>query len=711
MPSGATAAQLAPEGAKKKAFRPDIQGLRMVAVVAVIFDHLLHWPSGGFVGVDVFFVISGFLITGLLIREHEKTGTISFTGFYRRRLLRITPAATLVIVFTIVVAFLIFARTRALDTFWDGIWAFLFAANWNMAAQGTDYFQLGGPVSPLQHYWSLAVEEQFYFIWPWLMLLVFWIVARASASKASSARRAAGFVMLAIVLASFAWAMFETANAPIWAYFSTFSRAWELGIGALLAISAGAAAKLPTWSRPVLGWFGLIGIITSFFIVDSGPGFPAPWALLPVLATALVIFAGTGGEQRFMWPLTNPVSGYIGDLSYSLYLWHFPFIIFAISLFGDGTTLYYAVALSGMVTFTVLSYHFFEDPIRRGAWTAEGRRQRRRARRRSLRRSSTRPLTIATACVAAGTLVLSWAALQPRPVPVSEAQVIDSIGAAATPEPTPETPIGILQAEIQAALSASSWPETTPAVASAREAAAPELAGDQQCMHPSNLTDPSICMFGEGDKTAVLLGDSVSVAWMPGIREALEPEGYKVRAIGYGSCPFVMAEVHLPDRPAETERCNNFHQNVIGLLEKIDPEIVILSNNQGGYNALVEGPDAWFDGRRAALEAVGGEGRQVFILEPPPVGKVPEECATPVSTPDNCESEIGRDWKEMVAGDAEAAAAAGATLIDTESWFCANGRCPIFVGDTPVRTDHIHITSTYGQRLAPLIAEALLSAS
>lgn len=716
MPSGAAVAEVAPSGAKKKAFRPDIQGLRMVAVVAVILDHLLHWPSGGFVGVDVFFVISGFLITSLLIREHEKTGTISFSGFYRRRVKRITPAATLVIVFTVVVAFLIFARTRAIDTFWDGVWAFFFAANWNMAAQGTDYFQIGGPVSPLQHYWSLAVEEQFYFVWPWLMLLVFAIVARVSADKPARARRAAGFTMLAIVVASFAWSLFETVNAPIWAYFSTFSRAWELGIGALLAIFAGAAAKLPAWSRPVLGWIGLLGIVASLFVVSASSGFPAPWAALPVVSTALVILAGTGGPQRFMWPLTNPVSGYIGDISYSLYLWHFPFIIFAASLFGDGTPLYFLSALSGMIICSVLGYHLFEDPIRRSSWLEPGARAARRRRRKAPReRKPANPLVVGggllaltgvVAILCAAALAPRAPAYTPRPAAVQATATPGATGAAA-----PQSQLEVLQAEISAALAASAWPQTTPAVPEARSAGAPELASDQRCMHPGNLTDPDLCMFGSGDKTAVLLGDSVSVAWMPGVRAALEPQGYRVRAIGFGSCPFVMGEVLLPDRPAETERCNEFHEGVLPLLDTIDPDIVILANNQGGYNALVDGTGAWVEARRAALEAVSGEGRQVFILEPPPVGKVAEECATPVSTPDNCESAVGKDWRAMVAGDGEAAAAAGATLVDTEEWFCSDGQCPIFVGNTPVRTDHIHITSTYGQRLAPLIAEALLPAS
>ncbi|WP_162237669.1 acyltransferase family protein [Agreia sp. Leaf244] len=183
---------------KTNAFRRDIQGLRMVAVVVVIFDHLIGWPTGGFIGVDVFFVISGFLITGLLLREHDRSNTISFIGFYKRRIRRILPAATLVLVVTVVVAFVVFNVSRATQTFWDGIWSFFFAANWRFASAGTDYFQADGPVSPLQHFWSLAVEEQFYFVWPWLMLLIFILGGRAAKWNTKAAHRAIGIAMVII---------------------------------------------------------------------------------------------------------------------------------------------------------------------------------------------------------------------------------------------------------------------------------------------------------------------------------------------------------------------------------------------------------------------------------------------------------------------------------------------------------------------------------
>src|SRR6184192_439573 len=150
----------------KKNVRADIQGLRAFAVLAVIGSHLAGWPTGGFVGVDIFFVISGFIITSLLLRVKEETGTISFAGFYQRRVRRILPAALTVLTATVLAAFAVLPKGRAAETLTDGIWALLFSGNWRFAVGGTDYFQEGQPPSPLQHFWSLGVEEQFYFVWP-----------------------------------------------------------------------------------------------------------------------------------------------------------------------------------------------------------------------------------------------------------------------------------------------------------------------------------------------------------------------------------------------------------------------------------------------------------------------------------------------------------------------------------------------------------------
>src|SRR6202020_1510927 len=214
-------------------YRADIQGLRALAVLAVIANHLAGWPRGSFDGVDVFFVISGYLITGILLVEFEARETISSRRFYARRIKRILPVGLFVIGATVCATRVLAGIDRYHFTAKDAIAAVLFRANWHFAQTGVNYFNQSLPPSPLQHYWSLSVEEQFYFVWPWLLLGLLLIARRLPRWRPEHTRPVAGVAIAAICAGSLAWAFAQTADSPTVAYFSTFVRAWELGLGAL----------------------------------------------------------------------------------------------------------------------------------------------------------------------------------------------------------------------------------------------------------------------------------------------------------------------------------------------------------------------------------------------------------------------------------------------------------------------------------------------
>lgn len=698
--------------APKSNVRRDIQGLRAVAVLAVVADHLFKWPSGGFVGVDVFFVISGFLITGLLLKEHDRTGTISFIGFYKRRARRILPASLVALLGTVAGAYLLFGATRFQQVWTDGIWAALFAGNWRFAIAGTDYFQAGGPVSPLQHFWSLAVEEQFYFVWPWVMLLVFVLGGKSSKWDQRVAHRAVGIAMVVIIVSSYLWATYETTTDPAVAYFSTFSRAWELGIGALLAVGAGVLAKMPRILRPALTVLGLVGIGSSFFLINTASTFPAPWAALPVLSTALVITAGSGAEREsvFAWPLTNRVSTYVGAISYSLYLWHFPAIILIQTILPASIATDVLILLAAFAL-AAASYHWVETPIRDSSWLTDAKDKEKRP------FHSTPMLSyVGLGALALVSTIVTAIALTP-------AAPINSAASAARPAPSPSASavppadLAVRQADmIGAALSARSWPALEPAIDNAESAKAEQMTADTYCMHPQDFTTVETCTYGPADatKTAVVVGDSVAISWMPAIVEALSKDGYKVRGIGFGACPFVLADVTLDKLPAETKKCNQSHAGVLQLVRKISPEMVILSNHEGGVAALASGASGaagraeWIEARSEAMRALAAPQRKVVMLSPPPAGRNPAECYSKLSTPNDCVSGIDIAWKNMAEADKAAAEASGATYVDSSSWFCQFGKCPVFVGSTPVRYDILHLTSTYGKQIAPLLRGAIL---
>lgn len=686
--------------------RNDIQGLRALAVGVVILDHLVHWPTGGFVGVDIFFVISGFLITGLLLREYGRTGRISFRGFYVRRVRRILPAATLVLFATVAGSFLLLNNSRSMQVLEDAAWSFFFSANWHFAAVGTDYFASDGPLSPLQHFWSLGVEEQFYFVWPWLMLLLLSIGGRAALAGEDRGRRAAGVTMLAIVACSFAWSVWETAHSPAIAYFSTLSRAWELGVGALLAIFSGVLERIPSVVRPAMAWAGLAGIALSVGLITGSSSFPAPWAALPVLSAALVIAAGTAGEQKFLWPLTNRVSRYAGDISYSLYLWHFPVIVFCAALLPP-TGRYRALAAVVIVVLAIVSYHLVENPVRRSRWLAPRAPGEVATSRRGALAAGVVAVVLALASVA------GWVLHAPPPsMGATGGEVVDS------------GPVGNLQQRMAQSLAMTVWPQLHPSLEQlGRTALAPEWVedgclGEEQNADPDWRENSKRCVYGpaDADHKAVLIGDSVGISWMPAIRSALG-EDWSVRVIAMQQCPIAEFDT-LQGNQAPHPECSEFRSWAESEVEQLQPDLVVLSSY---YQTLLQ-PDhglspaateaAWRAGLTHTLEGVAPNAARTVVLAAPPNGSNILECMTAFNTPKDCVSGPWDYYRDIV--DAEEAVIAqlndpSVSYHRTVDWFCtAESVCPPIVGDVIVRADSIHLTASYSSSLGSVMRLALL---
>jgi peptidoglycan/LPS O-acetylase OafA/YrhL len=673
----------APPQERRLRYRADIQGLRAVAVLAVIAYHMAGWPKGSFVGVDVFFVISGYLITGVLVREFESRQTISFLGFYARRIKRILPAGLFVIGATLCATRVLAGIDRYHFAAKDAIAAVLFVSNWRFAHTGVNYFNQALPPSPLLHYWSLSVEEQFYFVWPWLMLGLLLIGLRLRFWRHEHARLVAG-VAIAVISGASLWLAFaQTTTNPTVAYFSTFDRAWELGLGALVAVAAQPLGRCHPRLRLLVALVGLAGVLVSLFVVRSSPDFPAPWALLPTLSTAAVLGAGAGLESRSLLPLTNPVSQYLGKISYSLYLWHFPVVVLIVAVVAQYSAGYWVIGLVLIFGLSVASFHLLEDPARRGTWFR--------------RRPGRLPvpalgwLKYAAACAA--TAVLAGAGLLvvrstepttlvlPAPVMIGQTQddPVDCVGAAAL---DPRHHCATLNTGDRVAPLPGELPDDTGGAYAC-------YAYLRQPMHP--------CGYGSTrpDATRVaLIGDSHAAALLAMLEPQLDAVNWHVTVFVGQTCGW------LP--PALSPTCPGLRVIQRDLLHH-HYEIVIATELRQYTSSIGQ--------HLAAMRPVAATGARIVVVEDDPgVSAASTACVDRVtySATGDCGTTAAFAYQDPDRLAQAAERIPGAVVIPTRQYYCRDGFCPATIGNVIVYRDTAaHVTASYARTLSPYLVEAI----
>lgn len=706
-----------PRRALRPKTRADIQGLRAVAVLLVVAEHLTGWPRGGFVGVDVFFVISGFLITGILLREHQHTGRISFAGFYRRRIRRIVPAATLVLVVTAALSWLVYPAARASAITLDGVWAFFFAGNYRFAVADTDYFAATAGASPLQHYWSLAVEEQFYLVWPVVMLVVLTFMARAG--WRSRGRVGVGVAIGVVILASLAWGLHETGERPAWAYFSTLSRAWELGLGALLAICTPLLLRIRPMLGAVVTWTGLLLIVSGAYAIGADQGFPVPGAILPVVGSALVIAGGTAGPAPYLWPLTNRAMTYVGDISYSLYLWHFPAIVLLAGLLPTGSFLHLGTAVVVTAIASVTAYHCFENAIHHSRWLEPRPHAHRTAVARTGGRSpAVRRGLLAGTSVALTVLVVGSAIAA---APQTEAPASNDLETLAV-EPADDGALAEQRQEVAEALLATTWPTLEPSIDTLGRSDLSAAWVQDDCLGyegnalPDPIENAHTCVYGDetADRTMAVYGDSMGVSWVPAL-EAAFGDSWRIEVFTARQCTFADVAVRETNGGPFPE-CAAFRADALADLAERAPDVLVVSS-AGDPRQVVgaaDESDAMTQLQQGAVRSardISGISPATVYLPPPPVTRSVATCRTAIAVPADCISDpaVTQPWADGMRWASQATE--GGVYVDVRDWFCVGGTgCPAFVGGTPVTADGAHLTDAMATRLGPVVREVLARA-
>src|SRR5918993_1547585 len=341
----------------KEGFRSDVEGLRAVAVGAVLLYHAgVPFAPGGYVGVDVFFVISGYLITGLLLKELESAGTVALARFYSRRAKRLLPLTVVVLAVVVLLSWLLFDPVRMDEVSLGVVASGLYVMNWLLAARATDYFAAGLQASPVQHFWTLAVEEQFYLLWPTVLLIVAWWSRRTCRGL----RPVLAVTIAAIVVSSLAYSIYSTESQAGAAYFSTLTRVWELALGGMLAlVPVSRLGNLPRAWAGLMAWAGLGAIAFSTVRFNDDTLFPGNAA---VIAAGFATTPGKtpAGAARLL--TLGPIR-HVGRLSYSWYLWHWPPLVFAAALWGSLSPLEGTAVLAASYFPALLTNRLIEKPF------------------------------------------------------------------------------------------------------------------------------------------------------------------------------------------------------------------------------------------------------------------------------------------------------------------------------------------------------------
>ncbi|WP_266169836.1 acyltransferase family protein [Dyella subtropica] len=642
-------------------FRGDIEGLRAVAILLVVAAHAgVPWLRGGFVGVDVFFVLSGFLITGLLVREIADSGRVDFVEFYLRRLRRLMPALIVMLLTVCVLASQMLVPGDQWEQAGAAAMASVWLSNIHFALARLDYFAPGAESSLFLHTWSLGVEEQFYLFWPILLLAAF----LGGGGKLMRLKA----VLLIVFLISMAGCLSLTQSVPQWTFYMMPFRAWQFSVGALVWIflqrQIGEEIVGPRVSDSRVlywgGWFGLAAIVGAGLVFDPNTSYPDWKALLPAFGAAGILSAGPNFSalsvpRMLSW---RPLQ-LLGRVSYSWYLWHWPVLLLMRTEPGSNFVIDSALGVLASLAIAIASYQWIENPIR--------------SQQRWLTHRWASLVCVVLISIAANLLMLAW-----------RNDASDQLQRSKT------------QPYAGARLD-------TPAIYF------------QGCDEGYQSVRVHICRFGSeyAKHTAVLFGDSIAGQWFPAMIEVFDKPGWRLLVLTKSACPMVDEPFFYPPIKREFTECSAWRENSLKQIASIKPDVVVLSTTSTPEFTQRQ----WVDGTSRVLGKISGASTHIYVLRDTP--QLPFDGPNCLETHKvviadsnallSCTASSKNEHEDLVFHWLQQAASrfTNVTVIDLNDLVCPNGVCSAERQGKAVYRDTHHLTGSFAASLGKALGERL----
>lgn len=663
---------------RKPGYRPEIQGLRSLAVLMVMTYHIWFGRVSG--GVDVFLLVSAFLMTLQFVGRFEDGRPTALVKHWLHLFRRLIPAAVVVVVATLAATILFLPRTRWLDIVGQAWASLVYSENWLLQAQATDYYASDhSSASPFQHFWSLSIQGQVFILWPLIFVGAGFLAKRFRLKY----RALLAYIFGLVFAVSLVYSILFTAANQTEAYFDTGARLWEFALGSLVALAL-PFLRIPAAWRVRLGWLGIAAMLSCGFLLDVQASFPGSIALWPTLAAACVIVAGqTGSRFGADRILSSRPLVRLGDMSYAMYLWHWPLLVVALAVQQRG----HAGPVTGsaiIVAAIVLAYlttRYVERPWRQWKWP-------------EVRRRRASLAIVAALTVAAVPLVGLQGALY------FENQGILAKAARNNPGARALLPDFVDQADSDAALL------PTPENLGKDWASLPHPCSG--ALEPQDTALRKACsenaQGGDDAKKILVLGDSHGEQWLPALEPVSEEKGWRLYSMLMGGCK--------PDTSAQhvSADCDSFNAAVTAEVNRNPPDAIVLV----GTEAAPSSPDEkLIPGLESSLNAWTAKGIQVVLLrDNPRFGFNMADCVvTKGQTNQEClPAKTGLFAAANPLG-ALADKAPNVLTLDLTDLICRAEDCPGVVGNTFVYLDDNHLSRTYSASMAPMVKDRLLSAT